>query len=86
MEEIHSFFDHTPLDKVAYVIIQHLSPDFKSRMAELLEKHSKLKICDAEEGMTVKENQVYMISNTDYMTIKNGKLIMTSKEGKKVLI
>lgn len=83
MEEIHSFFDHTPLDQVSYVIIQHLSPDFKSRMSELLEKHSKLKICDAEEGMTVKENQVYMISNKDYMTIENGKLIMTRKEGRK---
>ena len=36
MEEINSFFDNTPMDGVAYVIIQHLSADFKSRMVELL--------------------------------------------------
>ncbi|MCO5948637.1 hypothetical protein NAF19_17185, partial [Mucilaginibacter sp. RT5R15] len=39
MEEINSFFDHTPLDGVSYVIVQHLSSDFKSRMVELLAKH-----------------------------------------------
>jgi len=42
MEEINTFFDHTPLDNVSYVVIQHLSADFKSRMVELLDKHSKL--------------------------------------------
>jgi len=42
MEEINSFFDHTPLDGVSYIIVQHLSSDFKSRMVELLARHSKL--------------------------------------------
>ena len=42
MEEINSFFDNTPLDGVAYVVIQHLSAEFKSRMVELVAKHSKL--------------------------------------------
>ncbi|MDB4918654.1 chemotaxis protein CheB [Mucilaginibacter sp.] len=28
MEELNSFFDHTPLDGVSYIIIQHLSSDF----------------------------------------------------------
>ena len=80
MEEIHSFFDHTPLDKVSYVIVQHLSPDFKSRMAELLAKHSKLKICDVEHNMKVETNQVYMIPNKKFMTIKDGILLLTDKE------
>ncbi len=53
MEEINSFFDHTPLDGVSYIIIQHLSPDFKSRMVELLAKHSKLIVKEAEDGMIV---------------------------------
>jgi two-component system CheB/CheR fusion protein len=82
MEETHAFFDHTPLDEVSYVIIQHLSPDFKSRMAELLAKHSKLKICVAEHNMRVEKNQVYMIPNKKFMTIQGGKLRLTDKEGK----
>src|SRR5665213_2865537 len=80
MEEINSFFDHTPLDGVSYVIVQHLSPDFKSRMAELLTKHSKLIVKEAENEMTVQSNEVYLIPNDKFMTIENNKLYLKAKE------
>jgi two-component system CheB/CheR fusion protein len=80
MEEINSFFDHTPLDGVSYVIVQHLSPDFKSRMLELLGKHSKLVVKEAEDGMTVNCNEVYLIPHDKFMTIKDGSLYLTDKE------
>jgi len=80
MEEINSFFDHTPLDGVSYVIIQHLSADFKSRMVELLARHSKLEVKEAEDAMPVKSNIVYLIPNDKYMTIKGGHLLLTKKE------
>jgi len=82
MEEINAFFDNTPLDGVAYVIIQHLSADFKSRMVELLAKHSKLKIIEAKDGMDVRRNEVYLIPNDKFMTISDGKLQLTKKEKK----
>ena len=82
MEEINSFFDNTPLDGVAYVIIQHLSADFKSRMVELLSKHSELKVCEAKNRMIVKSNEVYLIPNDKVMSIKDGKLQLEEK-GKK---
>jgi two-component system CheB/CheR fusion protein len=80
MEEINSFFDHTPLDGVSYIIIQHLSADFKSRMVELLARHSKLKVKEAENGMLVNCNQVYLIPNDKFMTISDSKLYLTDKE------
>jgi two-component system CheB/CheR fusion protein len=80
MEEIHHFFDNTPLDGVAYVIIQHLSPDFNSRMAELLNKHSVLKVKVAEEDMKVEKNVVYLIPSKKIMTIENCRLKLTEKE------
>ena len=80
MEEINSFFDHTPLDGVSYIIIQHLSSDFKSRMVELLAKHSKLLVKEAEDDMVVKCNEVYLIPHNKYMTIQNGKLSLDSKD------
>lgn len=76
MEAIHLLFDHTPEDDVAYVIIQHLSPDHKSFMAELLKKHSKLQICIAEDGMPVDSNQVYLMPQGKNMTIRDRKLIL----------
>ncbi len=82
MEEINSFFDNTPLDGVAYVVIQHLSPDFKSRMVELLAKHSDLHVREAEEGMIVRTNEVYLIPNDKMMTIQDGMLHLVEKEKK----
>ncbi len=84
LEEINSFFDHTPLDGVSYIIIQHLSPDFKSRMAELLVKHSKLTVQEAENGMVVAPNQVYLIPHDKLMTINNGSLFLENKEKTKL--
>ena len=80
MEEINSFFDHTPLDGVSYIIIQHLSSDFKSRMVELLAKHSKLMVNEAKDKMKVMGNQVYLIPNDKFMTISEGRLYLTEKE------
>ncbi|MEO6948732.1 MAG: chemotaxis protein CheB, partial [Ginsengibacter sp.] len=80
LEEITSFFDHTPLDGVSYIIVQHLSPDFKSRMVELLARHSKLEVLEAEDEMTVEVNQVYLIPNDKFMTINNGKLYLSKKD------
>jgi len=82
LNEINLFFDHTPMDEVSYIIIQHLSPDFKSRMVELLGKHSKLVVMEAEDNMPVECNQVYLIPSNKYMTINNGTLHLTEK-GKK---
>ena len=79
MEEINSFFDHTPLDGVSYIIIQHLSSDFKSRMVELLARHSKLTVEEAKNGMQVKSNQVYLIPNDKFMTIRDDTLYLTGK-------
>src|SRR6185312_7725619 len=80
MEEINSFFDHTPCDGVSYVIVQHLSPDFKSRMVELLARHSKLVIQEAENAMEVDANKVYLIPNNKFMTISKDRLYLTPKD------
>ena len=79
LEEINTFFEHTPLDGVAYVIVQHLSPDFRSRMVELLSKHSKLLVKEATHTMAVCTNVVYLIPNNKFMTIKDNRLYLTDK-------
>jgi two-component system CheB/CheR fusion protein len=80
IEELHSFFDHTLPDHASYIIIQHLSPDYKSRMVEILSKHSVLKVSEATNNVLVEPNQVYMIPSQQYMTIYNGRLLLRNKE------
>jgi two-component system CheB/CheR fusion protein len=79
LEEITTFFEHTPLDGAAYVIVQHLSSVFKSRMVELLSKHSQLAIKEAEQGMPLCTNVVYLIPNNKFMIIKDNRLCLTDK-------
>ncbi len=80
MEEITSFFEHTPSDGVSYVIVQHLSPDYQSRMAEVISRHSQLTVKEAENGMRVIKNQVYTIPSNMFMTIRDGMLYLTDKD------
>ena len=73
------FFKNTPVDEVSYVIVQHLSQHFKSNLAELLAKDSKLEVCEATENMRVEPNKVYVIPSKEYMTIAKGRLHLTEK-------
>jgi two-component system, chemotaxis family, CheB/CheR fusion protein len=80
LEAIHDLFDNIPQDtNFSFVIIQHLSPDYKSLMAELLSKHTKMQVLEADEGMLVKPNCVYVIPNKKLITIRHGKLRLTEK-------
>ena len=80
LEEINSFFDHTPLDGVSYVVVQHLSADFKSRMVEVLAKHSKLLVEEATEGLLIETNHVYLIPHDKFMTIRENRLYLQNKD------
>lgn len=80
IEELNTFFERTPHDGIAYVIVQHLSSDFKSAMAQLLSKHSSLLVKEAKQGMVLCRNVVYLIPNDKFMSIKNNKLELTQKD------
>lgn len=45
----------------AFVVVQHLSPDFRSLMDELLARHTKLAKHRVEEGMRVEPNSLDLI-------------------------
>lgn len=57
-----------------YIIVQHLSPDYKSLLGEILGKHTEMPVIQAEENMTVEPDKVYIIQPGKNMRIKDGKL------------
>jgi two-component system CheB/CheR fusion protein len=80
LEAITDFFQNTPVDTgLSFVLIQHLSPDHKSLMSELLAKQTQMKIYEAEEGMLLMPNCVYLLPNRKFMTVKHGKLLLSDK-------
>lgn len=82
LEAISAFFDYTPMDGVSYILIQHLSPDFKSQMVRILTPHSKLQVVEVKDKMDIEANKVYLIPNTKYMIVKNGTLVLSEKKDK----
>ncbi|MFD1096279.1 CheR family methyltransferase [Salegentibacter chungangensis] len=62
LQALKSFFQNIPEDdKSAYVVIQHLSPDYKSMMGELLKKNTSLPIMEITEGMEIEQGHIYLI-------------------------
>ena len=52
LEALQDFFKSMPVDSgFAFVVIQHLSPDYKSMMDELLARHTRMKIHIVEDGI-----------------------------------
>jgi two-component system CheB/CheR fusion protein len=80
LDAIQELFDNLPGDTgFSFIIIQHLSPDHKSLLGEILAKHTTMQLFEAEEGTIVQPNCVYIIPNRKTMTIKNGKLELKDK-------
>jgi two-component system CheB/CheR fusion protein len=81
LEALEAFFTHMPADSgMAFVVIQHLSPDYKSMMVELLSKRTAMPVRRAEEGMLVDANTVYLIPPKKNLTIFHGKLLLIDSD------
>lgn len=80
LEALEKFFGNMPPDSgMGFVVIQHLSPDYKTLMVELLSKHTRMKVYQAEDIMEVRPNCVYLIPRKKNMTIFHGKLLLTEQ-------
>ena len=80
LEAIHEFFDNMPSNgNISFVIIQHLSPDYKSLLVELVAKHTTMKVLEARHDMPVERNCVYVIPNNKLLTIHDGRLQLNEK-------
>ena len=59
LESLERLFTHLPTDTgMAFVVLQHLSPDFKSLMDELLGRRTAMRIRQAEHEMPVEPDTV----------------------------
>ena len=86
LEALQNFFDNLGGDtELAFVVVQHLSPDFKSLMDELLGRHTELPIQLVEDGMRVEAGHVYLIPPKKEMIISGGRLLLSERDQKQEL-
>jgi two-component system, chemotaxis family, CheB/CheR fusion protein len=81
LEALETLFESMPLDSgFAFIIVQHLSPDFKSLMEELLARRTKIPIHRVEDGMHVEANNIYLLPPRKEMVVLNGQLRLHDRD------
>ena len=74
---LESFFSGMPADTdpgMAFVVVQHLAPDHKSMLTELIQRYTRMQVLEVEDGMVVQPNCTYIIPPNHDMAFLNGSL------------
>lgn len=86
LEPFERFFDAMPVNSgIAFVVIQHLSPDFESMMDELLSRHSSMDIKRVIDDLEVMPNTIYLNPPRSHMIVENGRFKLTANVDTKKL-
>ena len=81
LEALENFFSHTPPDTgVGFIVVQHLAPDHKSALSELLARHTQMPVEQARDDAKVEPNHVYIIPPNATLTIEEDRLRVKAPE------
>lgn len=83
LHPLENFFESLlPNTGACFVVVQHLSPDFKSLMKELLERRTRMAIFKVEDGMVPTPNAIYLIPPGQNLVIRDRQFHLTSQQRK----
>jgi len=78
LEALERFLGNMPSDSgMAFVLVTHLAPSHVSMLPDLLKRHTKIEVVQAEDGMKVKPNRVHIIPPNTDMAIMKGALLLS---------
>jgi two-component system CheB/CheR fusion protein len=72
-----AFFSGMPSDAepgMAFVLVQHLAPDHKSILSDLIQRYTRMQVFEVADGMVVQPNCAYIIPPNRDMAFLNGAL------------
>ncbi len=72
-----AFFSAMPADVdtgMAFVLVQHLAPDHKSILTEIIRRYTRMQVSEVVDGMKVEPNCAYIIPPNRDMAFMNGSL------------
>ncbi|HEY2978908.1 MAG TPA: chemotaxis protein CheB, partial [Burkholderiaceae bacterium] len=61
---------------MAFVLVQHLSPDHKSMLVELIKRYTRMQVFEVENGMAVHPNCTYIIPPNHDLDLVQGALFI----------
>ncbi len=75
IQALESFFEAVEPDSgMAYVVIQHLSPDHTSMLGSILTRRARIPVKEVEDGDTVRANHAYVIAPGYTLTLEDERL------------
>ncbi len=77
LSAFEAFFSGMPADidpGMAFVLVQHLAPDHKSILSDLIRRYTRMQVYEVEDGMAVRPNCTYIIPPNRDMAFLNGAL------------
>ncbi|MGM0500775.1 MAG: chemotaxis protein CheB, partial [Bacillota bacterium] len=77
LEAFKKFFSGMPDDTepgMAFVLIQHLAPDHKSSLTDIIRNYTEMNVLEVKDGMKIECNSVYIIPPSYDMIYYNGTL------------
>jgi two-component system CheB/CheR fusion protein len=81
LEAFTHLLSHLSTDTgMAFVLIQHLSPNQKSLLTEILARTTQMPVHEAQNGMIVEPNNIYVIPPNQIMTIVKGNLQLKPRQ------
>ncbi len=72
-----AFFSGMPVDinpDMAFVLVQHLAPDHKSILTDLVKRYTKMQVFEVTDGIRVQPNCAYIIPPNHNMAFLDGEL------------
>ncbi|AWH86589.1 hypothetical protein HYN59_16390 [Flavobacterium album] len=69
---------------MAYVLVQHLAPDYESLLPELIAKETSLPVYEITDEIHLAPDSIYIIPENKILTVTDGKLRLQPRENKKV--
>ncbi len=79
LKALEAFFMHMPDEpgvQMAFALVQHLAPDYKSILGELLERYTNLQVCEVQDGMDVAPHCIYVTPPNRDLIIRRGRLYL----------
>ncbi|MBW4640002.1 MAG: PAS domain-containing protein [Gloeocapsa sp. UFS-A4-WI-NPMV-4B04] len=81
VEAFTQLLKHLPIDTgMGFVLIQHLSPDHKSLLSEILARTTQMPVMEVQDCMIVEPNHVYIIPPNSKMTLAKNLLRLTPRD------
>ncbi|TWU02596.1 PAS domain S-box protein [Stieleria varia] len=78
---LEMLFEQLPIDTgAAFVVIQHLSPDYQSHMPELLGRRTKMDALQLEQEVEPKPNTVYLLPPGKHVVYEEQRLHLINRD------